>query len=152
MIRLKVATADDLDETVALVSRFCHETPYDISFDPQKIHDVVSSIINGKATEGIAILAQLDDKPVGAIIGVVQPFLLSHDNVALELMWWMHPNYRKGRTAFKLLEAFEHWGKHIAGCTLVQMSTVQELNSEKLRKFYSKLGYKSAELSFYKKL
>lgn len=146
---LRVATEADAPIIQQMVIDFWNVIPSDIKINPKKLKDVVHGFFEDP-TEKIFILSCDDNQsPRGLIGGVAQEFLLNRDKVATEIVWWMDPEYR-GKDSLKLIDAFEHWAKHIAGCSIVQMSLVGSLQRERISKMYARRGYKLAEQSYIK--
>lgn len=136
-----------------LVHQWIEESPYkDLTVDPHKLDTILQALLTGNGTQGIAILAMKDDKPVGMVLGQVAEMLFSHETLAHELAWWVEPSHRGGKIAIKLLDAFEYWAKEVAKCKRVQMSMVETENADRVGKLYTRRGYTLREKAYLKEL
>lgn len=134
-----------------MVYKFWASTPYgNVALEESKAFDLIATFIE-KPVDRIMILAMDGDKPVGFIAAVASETLLTRDKLAHEMAWWMEPEYRKSRVALELVQAYEFWAKKV-GCKLIQMSTVETDQVEKISKYYSRKGYRLIERSFLKEI
>ena len=90
-------------------------------------------------------------KVAGGIGGIKLPNLLSGEMSAVELFWYVKPEFRKGLWPVRLLKQFERWAfEH--GCAEVAMIYMEDSQPEKMRSFYERSGYTLRESHYTKKL
>lgn len=145
---LKLATWDDYVHIKSMCLNFSSASPYpEVPVDPDKIERVITSLLEGDQTKGIIILAMEDDKPVGLIAASAIEMLFNTELIAQEVMYWVEPEYRRGRHALELLNAFEFWAKKV-GCAYTMMSLVETEQADKVAKLYERRGYKARERGY----
>jgi len=147
---LKIATWDDYQNIIAMISRFASDSPYhDVYVDTGKLTNTVRGILEGDRAKSIILLYIVDDRIVGMLAATTSELVINYDKIAHELMWWVEPEYRGGRAGIELLKAFEFWAKKI-GCTKIQMSLVETEDAPKVQRIYTKFGYTPVERAFLK--
>lgn len=146
-IELRVATVDDFDAVFEMCSKFIQQTRYSEYLVEEVFRPLVESFVTDTTNDKIGILALDEGKPVGLIGGAVNYFLFGGIKYAAEIAWWVEPEYRKSGVGKELIEAFEYWASKI-DCKFVSMSALDK----ELPKFYEKLGYGFAEVSYIKGL
>lgn len=100
---------------------------------------VVSSV------SGLCFVLEIDGKVEGAILGLVTPHLMTGENVAVELGWWVEPHAR-GAAGLKLLNAYEEAVTQ-SGVTLSVMTCPPD-NSERVGQIYERAGYQKMESTY----
>lgn len=83
----------------------------------------------------------------GMLLGKASPFSFGYHKIAMEVGWWVDPEYRKSGVGKSLIDAFEYWANKM-GCSLVVMGSLDD----SLGSYYEKNGYKSAERLYMKEL
>lgn len=58
---------------------------------------------------GFAMVAVIDDKPIGVMLGDVYMPWYSEDMLGIDYTIYVYPQHRNGLIAFKLIKAFEKW-------------------------------------------
>ena len=141
---MKIATLEDFDEIKDMAMKFMSKTGYTEYSDEETISQLISNILTGKQDEMIILL-----KPgVGFIAGMSSPFVFGTHLIASEIAWWINEDKRGGGEGNELVEAFEYWAKHVAGCSMVTLSGLDD----SIGKFYEKKGYKLYERAYMKDL
>lgn len=147
---LRLPTLEDMPDLIRMFKQFHRESPYKhISFDEKKTRETVTDIINGDKESSIIIISCDETKITGAIIGLSVCPLFSLQKSAVEMVWWVHPDYRKSGHGNLLLSAYEDWAKRV-GCKNVQMICLETEEKEMLEKFFAKNGYNKIETAFVK--
>ena len=90
-------------------------------------------------------LAWRGDKVIGLISGYCAEHYFTEDVYAYDTMFYVKPEYRKGRTALLLIRAFEKWAKD-NNCVEISVGISTEIDTEKTVSFYEKLKYKQSAL------
>ena len=96
-------------------------------------------------------LAFKDDKCIGFVSAVIDSFFFSEYERATDLGFYILPEHRGGRTAFKLLKAIEDWSKEMGVKELFMGHSVGG-NIEGMKKFYIHNGYKIGGFNSMKRL
>ena len=78
--------------------------------------------------------------------GVTSP-IFSEDIVSTELIWYMQPEHRKGRSSMEMLKQYEEWCKG-KGCKFITMIDIDPYNN--LESLYTRKGYKVTEKTYVK--
>lgn len=95
-------------------------------------------------------IAAIDDGQVrGAIGGVAYPDFATGDLTAVELFWFVGPEYRM--VGVKLLIAFERLAKD-RGCKRIHMVHLVNYSADKLDQFFERRGYRLTEKAFTREL
>ena len=148
---LRLATEEDIPAIKRMSYLFYDHSPYSsFEIDDEKVTALTTDILKDK-TKNIVILSCQPD-PVGMIVGLSNEFMFNRKKIAMELLWWMDPEYRKSRDAIKLVEAYEYWATNVAKADIVQLSLLTTEQAPQIEKFYSRRGYKLSEKSFFKKV
>ncbi len=142
---LRIATKDDLDTVLDLCYKFADASPYLNFVSKDKLKDQIVDFLNQKRSEKIILL--YDD--VGILVAMKSEFIFGNESVATEIGWWVEPEHRKSNIGKELMAAFEFWAKTV-GCKAVVMTELNE--TEHLRKFYEKSGFKIYERSYFKEI
>lgn len=134
---IREATEADIPEIVAMGRRF---------FDANKWPDGV--LFSPEVTERTVRHLMADDNAVvlvadgGMISGVVFPFYFSGQMAGQEFWWWIDPEHRGGRLAFRLFDALENWGRS-RGAMFFTMVDLESGGS--VAPFYLRRGYMPME-------
>lgn len=149
---IRIATEDDVEHIKRMSYRFYEASPYaGFEIDEDKVYEMIVGVLQAPKNEKIVLLS-CQPEPVGMVVGLSNEFLFNRKTIAVELMWWMDPEYRKGKDSIKLVEAYEYWAKNIAKADLLQLSLLTTEQAPQIEKFYSRRGYRLSEKSFFKEL
>ncbi len=81
----------------------------------------------------------------------VQPF--SGESIGAEIVWWMNPDARGGRTAIRLLREAERWAKDRGATTFQMMAPVGKTGTIlELGRLYEALHYEPIETHYQRRL
>lgn len=116
---MKVADISDLETVMSMAEDFISASGVDYLCDADQIREVVTAYLDSPKNEKIVILAD-----GGFIMGAVIRFPFGKEHVATATAWWVNEESRGNGAGLKLLNAFEYWAKHIAGCKYLSMSTI----------------------------
>lgn len=141
---MKIATVEDLPEIMDFAMKFIAVTGYADYSDEATIEQLAKNLITGPQNISIILL-----KPgIGMLAGMSSPFVFGPHLIASEVAWWVEPDKRGQKDGEELVDAFEYWAKHKAGCTLITLTSLDD----KVGKFYEKKGYKLHERAYMKNL
>jgi GNAT superfamily N-acetyltransferase len=100
---------------------------------------------------GAAFLAYKDGICIGFIGAVIAPFFFSDYERATDVGFYVLPEHRGGRAAFKLLYAIEDWARE-QGVKEMFMGHSVGGKIDEMKKFYIHNGYKIGGFNSMKKL
>jgi GNAT superfamily N-acetyltransferase len=146
-MELRVAKPEDFDIVYDMALKFINQTVYKEYLNEEVFKPLVKTFVEG-SPDSIGIVAMDGDKPVGMIGGMVNYFIFGGVKLCSEVAWWVEPEYRKTGVGKDLIDALEYWAKNI-DCRFVTLSA---LDKDYLPKFYEKIGYDFAEISYMKKV
>lgn len=99
----------------------------------------------------IFLLVNDDGQVAGGIGGIKRQELLSGDWMAVELFWYVRPEFRRGMWPIKLLRAFEQWAV-ASQCKHISMIAMRNSMPEKMEDFYLRYGYEVIETVYHRKI
>ena len=138
----------DMPAMVKLLRDFLAMTPYGALFPPPEgYHEVLIQHVLDQG--GVIILAcDEDERPVGAIAGVMTRHILTSQPYCDEVMWFVEPEARPTGCGLQLLVALEGFATS-NGATLLRMAAPAE---SPVGKLLERNGYVRLETSFMKML
>ena len=141
---MKIATIEDLPEVLEMSKQFMSSTGYQKYSDEQTISNLIEAIVTGPQDAMIILLIP----GVGFLAGQSSPFAFGPHLLASEVAWWVNEDQRKTGAGSELVDAFEYWAKNIARCTIITLTSLDDI----VGKFYEKKGYKLYERAYMKEL
>jgi GNAT superfamily N-acetyltransferase len=93
------------------------------------------------------------DQYVGIVGGLVlkDHFVFMDHKVGQEIVWWVHPDHRGSKVASLLIRVLEEWARR-KELNYLLMGHYEDEHSDKLKKMYTKNGYKLIEYNYIKEL
>lgn len=94
---------------------------------------------------GLVLVAEVDNKIVGMIAGIKSPNIWYIEDMSLrEIMFYIQPEYRKGRVAYKLITEYNKLAQELLDQGKISSYTMTK--TEHLDKIdYSRFGYSKVE-------
>lgn len=114
------------------------------TFDANQAEKTIRNIISRH--DAMGRVAILNGEVIGCMGAIISPQLTSSELVASELLLYVKPEYRGGRTALMLVRAFEKWSgdlPKVVGSSL-------GINDKLAIDFYKRLGYDVTGMSLTK--
>lgn len=145
-MRLFRATLDDVPRIMACAREFCAILKQPLN---EKHYGHFWSCVLSGNTGIIFLLEDEAGQVAGGIGGISHPDLLSGEPCAVELFWYVKPEFRKGLWPVRLLRSFEGWAE-ANGCKTVAMIYMQDSQPEKMKEFYERSGYRLLESHYTK--
>lgn len=137
---IRFATSADISGVVELgqeVYSWSAESEV-FDFDPESLADFLTKAIF--KDEFLLLVAELDGKIVGGILGVFGPKFYNYNHVVLaEMGFFVTPEYR-GDIGKQLLDAFEKVGKN-KGVRAIEMGAHVKADQAKMERYYKTKGY-----------
>lgn len=151
-MKVRRATIDDIDEMVELGRGFWEQTKYykdGIEYDPIQCAHLTKFLIEN---DGIVQIAVEDEKIVGLFLAMVNPIIFNPGfKSATEVVYYVHPDYRKGGAGIRLLRQAENVGRQI-GLKYLNMVHLDSVDPDRPEALYRKLDYVLNETVFTKEL
>ena len=94
-------------------------------------------------------VAEKDNKIIGIFVGAINEHWFGHDKVSCDLALYVTPEERGGSAAMRLVKAYERWAKE-QGAREIHIGTATNVNPDRIRKLFSRLGY-GDEAFFFRK-
>lgn len=140
---------EELAEAVRALIEQCPDIPYFTEKHP----DILISQWRQLMVLGMGrqYAAYADGKPVGLMLGMISPDMLSPTKQALECVWQVVPEFRKTGAGPALMKMFEEDAKQ-AGCIRIVFGAATSYRYEAMIRLYKKLGYKPISLAMAKDL
>lgn len=146
---IRQATRDDIDAITAMSAKFYDTTEYNahFPFDRESVERLCELLID----QGVALIATMDEKPVGMIGLVIAPFMFNHDFLAAnEVVWWVDPAVQGLGVGSGLLQFAERHCRE-RGAKTMQMVTLSN-SPEVAAVTYQRAGFRHSETCFTKGL
>ena len=152
-VTIRAATADDVPIIVDMALHFQDTTAYahHLRATPSMMVRVVEQILT-REDAGLW-LADNGGDVCGMLAAAlyVQPF--SGESIGAEIVWWMNPDARGGRTAIRLLREAERWAKDRGATTFQMMAPVGKTGTIlELGRLYEALHYEPIETHYQRRL
>lgn len=143
-----IAQEKDLPEIIKLYEDYNGENmgEYKKSFNKEKVYQAVVNMIT---KNGIVLLAKIDDKIIGAVVGCINTCLFTDDIIFVSMFFYMKKKY--GGYAKEFIKEISVFIKKYSVNKLVFASPMFD-NSEKYNRFYKMLGFKVLETHFVKEI
>lgn len=136
---------EDFPEVLGLVHEFHAEAldEYSLFCDDDKTLKLMEKV------RETSLILEHEGRLVGVIAGVIGEALSSSGKVMQELVWYVSKEYRAKGTL--LLKEFERFSKSL-GCEKILMVHLGNLNSDVMKRFYERAGYRVMEVHYIKDL
>ena len=149
---IRNATQEDVLDTVLAVKQFCKEIPHPAwsKFNTNKVNNLVSQLI--EIDQGfVKIVVSEDDEVVGALIAVVSDIAINDLSFAQELMFWIDPDHRSGRTALSLVDEYVKWATD-KGCNFIRLSELDNVLGGRAGILFKRKGFEPTETAYIKEV
>jgi len=150
MVKIRQAsTVKDIQEIIMLCKALHSESDYYRTqpFDNKQLKASLSNVVFNESS--IALLAIQNNEMIGFFIGGLTYGLFNSELIAFDYSVYVVPEQRNGRTAIKLIKAFEDWAIS-KGANRFRVGTTTDINTDKTSRFYEFLGFKACGVSFEK--
>lgn len=134
---LRHATLEDIPLLLEFAEALFDEAPLaPVRIDLSKVRAQLERLIASNQKEGLVLVSHDNGTPVGALVGIAHSPLFTSDLIASEVLWYLKPEFRKGRRGIDMMQAFEYWAKLI-GCVTAQYGqmTTSPANLDSLYKW-----------------
>lgn len=143
------ATTDDLVPMSEMGQRFLAASPFAGAATVLEVRAALSSLVREQYRA--CWVDEHHGTYRGLLIAALAPMWFSPATlVAVELAWWVDPEFRGSTAGVRLLEAFEAWA-HTKGATRLAMSTLPDLGTT-AQLMLEERGYRLVEKSWAKEV
>lgn len=139
--------ADEVGVIMDCARRYCDVIPW-VQFNEEHYFKTWYKMLASE--KGVIFILDDDGHCLGGVGGTLATLPLTGKTVALEMFWYILPEYR-GTGGVRLLKRFEEWARE-QGCDEVVMILLECSMADKLDKFYQRIGYAPMERSYRKEL
>lgn len=114
---------------------------------------MVSHMLTGLAQfGGYVFVKEHDGQIAGVLAGYVSALApWTSMKCATEMLFYVRPEFRAGRSAVSLIRNFEKWGR-AKGCGLVAVTANHMAGDERVGRLYQRLGYAPLETIHVKRI
>lgn len=150
MYKIRVAVPEDFHAILPMAEKFYQSTSFVTTF-PFDVPSILEYYIH-MLQQGFVVVAEVDEKLVGMLGGLVHPFHLNVNHlVCSEGMWWVEEEHRGKRLAGDMMDKLEQLAKD-AGCKAVVFAKL-DTSPEGIGTYYESRGYRGpVESSYIKEL
>jgi len=142
---IRTATDADIPRIIEMGMRSIDIGPYKDEIKNQIV--AAKTAANVMAGNGRILLAEEDGKTVGLFGFIIYDHFYTGRKTAIELMWYVEPEYRQGFTAIALLRAAQRIAKEL-GAEKMQCSAP----TEEVGRAYEAVGYRKLEVAYQRSL
>lgn len=148
---LRHATLNDIPYCIELAKKLAKGSPIEaIDINVKKVREKLEAFIINAGRDFLCLVSYDGDKVVGVIAAYAFEPLFSDDKIACEVLWYLEPEYRKGRRGIDMMKAYEYWA-NMVGCKVVQYGWLAS-SPEGMKKLYELTGAELSEQIYYKKV
>ena len=146
---IRDANQSDTLDLVLAVKQFCKEIPHKAwtKVNTTKINDLITNLIESPA--GFVKVVTKDDEIVGCLVAIATELPINDFIVSQELMFWLDPAHRNGKTSPKLIDAYSEWAEAI-GCNFARLSSIDQLLGGKAGVLIKRKGFQATETAYIK--
>lgn len=136
---IRTATYDDIPRILEL-GNVLHKTSSfaDLPFDEDKVSNLMRGLIDGG---GVIFVSEIDGVVIGGIAGGVTEFWFCDKKIGFDFSFFIHPDYRGGMSAPRLIVAFTEWAK-LKGAIEVHMGITTGIHVDATARLYEKMGFR----------
>jgi hypothetical protein len=122
---LKVAKKEDFESFLPLVKELYDYTVYSsvVDFNEDTMRERFENSLED-LNQSCTVLLKADEVLAGFFSMTASPLLCSDETLAVELGFWIKPEYRNKETIRLLIKSFRTWAK-LAGCKGVLMAKIK---------------------------
>tara|TARA_R100001510_G_C7647668_1_gene205014 strand:+ start:11 stop:469 length:459 start_codon:yes stop_codon:yes gene_type:complete len=148
---IRDANHSDTLDIILTVKQFCKEIPHKAwsKVNSTKVNQLVTDLINIEG--GFVKIVIHEGEIVGCLIAMASELPVNDFIVSQELMFWLDPNHRNGKTSLKLIDSYVEWAKNL-GCSFVRLSSIDQILGGKAGILFKRKGFKEVETAYIKEL
>jgi len=138
----------DFDTIVKMAKEFTDLSGYNEKYCPNTVYAMASMCLD----QGLLSVLEIDGIVKGVACGL-KGALVTNSEVSMgsELIWWVDPEFRKGKNGISLLRHLENQAKK-EGMKYWNMVFLESSMPLVIEKIYQKMGYNKTEVTYTKVL
>lgn len=141
---IRQGTVEDIPRVIEMGRRLQQDSTYQhITYSPERVAETCKVMISA----GFFVVAVVDDKVVGGMIGDVYTPWYSTDKLGLDYTIFIEPEHRNGLLAVKMIKRFENWCIDMGA---KQIRPGVGTGDASVTRLYKRLGYKQVGAWFLK--
>lgn len=141
---IRKGTINDFLELELLCAEFWKSSPVDVPYKEGSALFYLQLALDCE----LLFVAEKDGLLVGIIAACITPLMGNNDyNLAAELVWYVDPKHRTGRTGMMLKNVMEIAAKE-KGCHFMSMMYMKSSMPETIKSIYEKSDYQPAEQTY----
>jgi len=147
---IREARPEDIPDIVLLGEKFFNETAFTgiVKYDYNTVIRLAAKAIK---EENYVIFVAEEEEIIGLAAGVLYPFFFNSEHLTgQEFLWWVEPSTRGQKAGLLLFNALIKWAEE-NGAESFTMGTIENMNPDKVGKFYERKGFKPSERNYIKK-
>lgn len=150
MTSVRTAQIADIPTIVDMLTKFFSQLslePERTELDRKHVTHLLIGLIKGD--HGHVIVLDNDGIPVGVLVAARMPGLAYPASQAVELAWWIEPDFRGARSAFDMLREYERWARE-QNCSVIHMGCMTGLRGDDVARLYERAGFQNIQRDFVK--
>ncbi len=144
---IRKATNEDNLDIILLTKQFLKEFNPPIKLDSKHFLTNLETVVEDPSY--FFYVSEQEGEVVGYLSGAKSYTLFSSQPMAIEVGWFMLPEYRGSTDGLKLLNKFIEWGKE-QGCEVISMGDLAAVQD--LGPLYSRKGFELYERTYVKEI
>lgn len=128
---------DRFEEFYALIESMISESAFSDALPNKQSIYLMTLLPNA-----VVFLAQKDNKLIGFLAGMTQNYFFSDRLKAMDMGFYVLPEYRGTSAAIRLIERFEEWSVE-RGAKDICLGQTTAVDIDKTQRFYQHLGYQT---------
>ena len=137
---IRPATTDDIDQMIELGEVMWAESRYSkMNLDLAKGRHVLTALL--AFARGIVFVKELAGRIIGMFWGMVEEHFFGTSLRSFDLILYVHPDHRTGRTGLALLKAYIAKAKEL-GAVDIMIGNTTDIDADKVGRLYEAVGFK----------
>ena len=150
-VTVRNALVEDIEALLDMSLRMHLESRYSfLPFSREKVRALISQCISEPDTH-CAFVAEIDGRLGGMLGGYLADYFFCDEVVACDFVVFVDGTYRGTRAARTLVKAFQQWAAS-RNAREICLGISTDVESQKVARFYSILGFTSASAVFRQRL
>ncbi|SKA85042.1 hypothetical protein SAMN02745166_01090 [Prosthecobacter debontii] len=99
-----------------------------------------------------AVGSYIEDRLVGALVGILAPHFMCRIFLAQELFWYVMPEHRAGSESLRMVKDFEAWARERKAFACIMATFHNADPDQRLPAVFERLGFPAIETHHFKPL
>lgn len=147
---IRRAVLSDYSEIANMMKDFHEESPFKVPFCYSSWYDFFVRVIE-QPHENLLFNVEVTPEAIsGLLLASAYPHPWVDVTLASEMVWYVRPGFRTGRTGLRLFRTFEDWVRAHKYAFAQSGSLVTANRFNAINNFYARKGYVPREIIYYK--